>query len=63
MPKLEIRVYPIFCTPAYCGPADCTGCCPNKQALDEFRRWERQTAAKPADPIWAPLVYQGLKED
>lgn len=52
----ETRVYPIACTSAFCGRAECSGC-PRKPALDEFKAWRARTDAAPADPIWSPLVY------
>jgi len=50
------RVYPINCTSAYCGRANCTGCC-YLSALDEFRAWARDNNARVEDEIWAPLVW------
>ena len=51
-----MRVYPLDCTSAYCGRADCTGC-RYLPALEEFRTWARDNNARVEDEIWAPLVW------
>ena len=52
------KVYPASCTSAFCGRLSCDGC-PNKEKLDEFKKWVEETNAKVTDPIWCPLVYEG----
>ena len=52
----RMRVYPLDCTSAYCGRADCTGC-RHLHVLEEFRAWARDNKAKVEDEIWSPLVW------
>lgn len=52
------RVYPTWCTSAYCGKsgAGCTGC-PNLPELDAFKEWVKESGAVVADPVWCPTVW------
>lgn len=53
-----VRIYPGTCTSAMCGRMTCPETCPHLGTLREFKAWRDQHAAKPADPIWSPLVYE-----
>ena len=57
----EHRFYPTACTSAYCGRGSCPLDCPNLPALQEFKRWKRETNAKKEDPVWSPLYYVGIR--
>lgn len=52
------RIYPESCTSAFCGTGgDACKQCAYYPDLQAFKRWVEENNAKPADPIWSPLVY------
>lgn len=60
--RMQTRRYPLSCISGNCGNCgdECKGC-PDKERLDEFKRWVAEHAAVQEDPIWCPLYYTATR--